>query len=243
MITFLKSIMFASLLGLVTVYYSLFALLEKLRKLFFPHKNYDKKIHELATKWAHTLFKLTPGWSMQLIGIELLPPEGTRCVIVANHESATDILALYYLKRQFRWLSKEENFKVPLIGWGMTAAGYIPIKRGNKESSRRALELCKEKIKRNIPVLFFPEGTRSTLGHPKTFKPGAFKIAQEMNVPILPIVLKGAGKLLNKGSMAPNKATITVKILEMIQPEENETLSDFTLRVEKLMCQEHQKLD
>ena len=147
---------------------------------------------------------MTPGWSMQLIGNELLPPEGTPCVIVANHESATDILALYYLRRQFRWLSKEENFKFPLIGWGMRSAGYIPLKRGNK-SSRRALKLCKENLRRQIPVLFFPEGTRSTLGYPKTFKPGAFKISQEMNLPVLPIVLKGAGKLLNKAAWPPTK--------------------------------------
>lgn len=242
MIKLIKASLFLGLLGLVTVYYCLLALFTKTRRFFSTSKNFDKKIHSLATRWAHSLFELTPGWSMKLLNKELLPPEGTPCIIVANHESATDILALYYLKRQFRWLSKEENFKVPLIGWGMKAAGYIPIKRGNKESSKRALEICKENLRRNIPVLFFPEGTRSTLGYPKTFKPGAFKLSQEMDLPVLPIILKGAGKLLLKGSLAPNKATITMKILPMIHSEENESLADYTLRVENLMKEVHKGL-
>ena len=171
-----------------------------------------------------------------------MPPEGTPFIIVSNHESATDILALYYLKRQFKWLSKEENFRVPFIGMAMKLACYIPIKRGNKESSRMALEECKDNLRRKIPILFFPEGTRSTLGYPKSFKPGAFKISQEMNLPVLPIILKGAGKLLSKGSLAPNKATVTVKILELIPPQKNESLMDYTLRVENVIKKEHKNL-
>ena len=63
-----------------------------------------------------------------------------------------------------------------------------------------------------------------------------------MNLPVLPIVLKGAGKLLNKGSLAPNKASITMKVLPMIYPENNEDLATYTLRVEELMREEHRKL-
>ncbi len=243
MLWFIKSVLFLSLFGIVTVYYCFFAFLEKLKKLINPKKKLDNKIHSLAGKWAHALFKLTPGWSIKLINKEKLPKEGTPFVIIANHESATDILALYYLKRQFRWFSKEENFKLPLIGSAMKSADYIPIKRGDKQSSRKALELCKEKLRHNTPILFFPEGTRSTLGYPKTFKPGAFKISQEMNLPVLPIVLKGAGKLLTKGSLAPNKATITMKILDLIYPQKEESLADYTLRVEQLMRKEHQDLN
>ena len=198
--------------------------------------------HECSVLWAKSLFTLTPGWSLNLLSEENFPGKGSSFVIVANHESATDILSLYYLNKKFCWLAKKEAFKVPLIGQAMRWGGFISVERGVKESHSRALSLCKEKIKSGTPVIFFPEGTRSTLGYPKDFKVGAFKIAKEMGIPVLPLVLKGAGNLLRKGSLAPNKASMTVKVLKPVKSIESESIEEFAKRVETLVILEHKKI-
>lgn len=242
MVTLIKSFAFFCLFCSLILYHFICLLFEMVFNFFGKRKNKENLTHLRAAKWAKSLFTLTPGWSVKILNKNYLPKDKTSLVIVANHESATDILAIYYLKMQFRWLAKKEAFKVPFIGIAMKWAGYIPVKRGNKESHKKALEACKETIARKVPVLFFPEGTRSTLGHPKEFKVGAFKIAKDMNVPVFPIVLKGAGKLLKKGSFAPNKAAITVKLLEPVTSPQEESIGDFAKRVENLIKKEHAKI-
>ena len=242
MTVFLKTILFFCFLYFITAYHFIALFFQRTFKFLRRTNNLEDLTHLKAIDWARSLFSFTPGWSLKISGQENFPKENSSFVIVANHESATDILALYYLKKQFRWLAKKEAFKVPLIGIAMKWAGYISVTRGNKESHSKALEECKEKIRKGTPVLFFPEGTRSTLGHPKKFKAGAFKIAKDLDVPVLPIVLKGAGNLLKKGSLAPNKASITVKILKPEHSQENESVSEFTKRIEDLIKEEHAQI-
>lgn len=242
MLAFLKSCLFFTLICFVTLYHFILLFIERCISLLKLEKDKDKRSHLRAAKWARSLFFLTPGWSIRIINRDFIPQQDVSLVIVANHESAADVLSLNYLHMQFRWLAKKELFRTPLIGKAMKWAGYISIERGVKESHIRALEECKKTIERKIPVLFFPEGTRSTLGHPKAFKIGAFKLAKEMNVPILPIVLKGAGKLLEKGSLAPSRATIVIKLLDLTECQADESVQDFTTRVEELIRDEHKKI-
>ena len=121
----------------------------------------------------------------------------------------------------------------------MKSAGYIPIERGSKESHQKALQACKEKLKKNMSILFFPEGTRSTSGSPKSFKVGAFKLSKECKLPILPIVLKGSGQLLKKGSLAPNKEIVQLSVLPLVSHKHDESISDYTERVRELIVNQH----
>ena len=144
------------------------------------------------------MFKSIPIWSLKIDGHKNIPQAGQSYIIVANHESATDILAIYQLGIQFRWLLKDSIFRLPLLNKALKWADYVPIQRGDKDSHQKALKHCQEHLKNRTPVLFFPEGTRSTTGSPKAFKTGAFHLAKQSNVPVLPIVLCGAGNLLQK---------------------------------------------
>jgi 1-acyl-sn-glycerol-3-phosphate acyltransferase len=198
--------------------------------------------HKVATKWAQTILNYTPGWEINISGQENLLSDGTPCVIVANHESSTDILAMYYLGVQFRWLAKKEIFSIPLVGKSMKWAGYVPLDRSSKESALDALKISADWLKSGTPMFFFPEGTRSTTGKVKKFKPGAFKLAIDCNVPIVPVVIKGAGNLLKKGSMQPNSATVLVKILPKITARTDETVEQFSLRTQEIISTEHSQL-
>lgn len=177
-----------------------------------------RKVHRLASIWGRVIFALTPHWHIRVEGREHLPADGTPAVLVSNHESITDIFAMYYLGVQFRWLAKEEVFRLPVIGQTMAWCDYVPILRGNKDSHAIALAEAHERLKKGVSMFFFPEGTRSADGVVKEFKTGAFKLARDAKVPVVPLLIHGARDLLPKGTAVPGRATVTVKVLPALPP-------------------------
>jgi 1-acyl-sn-glycerol-3-phosphate acyltransferase len=90
-------------------------------------------MHRFTSLWASLYTWLNPAWPVRVIGRERLFESGP-AVIVANHLSLVDILVLFRLQSHFKWVSKIENFRVPLIGWNMRLCDYIPLRRGDKQS-------------------------------------------------------------------------------------------------------------
>ena len=164
-------------------------------------------VHVVARNWARGILATSPVWRLDVEGVEHVK-SGTPYVIVANHQSMIDILvALAGLPAHFKFIAKQELFSVPFIGWHMTLAGYIPLDRANRESGRRAVGSARQWLAKRVSVLFFPEGTRSPDGEIRDFKLGAFKIAAEEGMEILPIVIDGTGDALPKKSWRVAKTT------------------------------------
>jgi 1-acyl-sn-glycerol-3-phosphate acyltransferase len=180
---------------------------------------FDKRrnvLHEIATLWAKSIIKANPWWTFRVTGIENLPEKGTPVVYVSNHQSQADIITVFLLNRQFRWLAKDTLFKIPFLGWAMTAAGYVPVKRGDRRSHAECFKKSREHLDRGTSMLFFPEGTRSRDSTLQPFKSGAFRLACDARVGIVPLTLQGASNLLPKGSIIPAIATVTMTIHPMI---------------------------
>ncbi len=134
-------------------------------------------------------------------------------VIVANHLSAYDILALYgWLGIDFKWVMKKEIRKYPGIGFGSQAVGHIFIDRSSSAEAIKSINAAKEKIKNGTSVIFFPEGTRSKTSKLLPFKKGAFKFAFDLNLPILPVTINGTDKVLPTGTLNlfPGKIDIII---------------------------------
>ncbi|RZA24600.1 MAG: 1-acyl-sn-glycerol-3-phosphate acyltransferase, partial [Proteobacteria bacterium] len=189
-----------------------------------------------AVLWGRTLFALGPAWSHEVRGRENLPADNAPYVMVANHTSSADIWALFLVGGQFRWLSKDAMFKIPLVGQAMRWAGYVSVTRGNKQSQYQAVETSREWIRRGISMTFFPEGTRSEDGRVKEFKSGAFKLAQEENVMIVPVVLRGTRDMLVKNSGFPKKAHLDIEILPAVRSLPNEDVKDFAERIRLMIA-------
>jgi 1-acyl-sn-glycerol-3-phosphate acyltransferase len=140
-------------------------------------------------------------------------------VIVANHASLVDILVLFDLFRPFKWVSKRENFKIPFIGWNMRLNGYVPLIRGDRESIVAMLARCSKLLEQGSPVLFFPEGTRSSDGAMRTFKDGAFELAMQHGVPLIPVAVHGTARALPKhGMVLRDHVDAHVDILAPLDP-------------------------
>lgn len=158
---------------------------------------------------------LTPQWKFSTSGT--LPDDMRRpYVAVANHESFVDILLISHLPTEFKWLSKVEIMKIPVLGWMMRLARDIPLERGDTTSGRTALDQARERLSRNVSVMIFPEGTRSMTGEMRKFRAGAFKLAIEGQHPILPFAIHGTRDCLRKDDWRIGRARAEVRVLEPI---------------------------
>jgi len=138
-------------------------------------------------------------------------------VAVSNHESYADIFLISHLPWEMKWLSKETIFRIPLMGWMMRMAGDIPLRRGNRDSTLAALAACRDRLAKRVSVMIFPEGTRSKGGELLPFKDGAFRLAIEAGVPILPIAVAGTRHAMAKGSFRFQRARAGVRVLPPIE--------------------------
>lgn len=162
--------------------------------------------------------KLNPLWKFRLSGNY---PENPRnpYVMVSNHESFVDILLISHLPWEMKWLSKTENFKIPIAGWNMRLAKDIELVRGDKESGSEAMIECGKRLDQKVSVMIFPEGTRSFQGDLLPFKVGAFKLAIEKQLPILPIAVHGTAPALRKHDWRQGRSNAKLRVLDPVSTE------------------------
>ncbi|GEM_PF-629747 len=156
--------------------------------------------HRIGTFfWGWMVWALNPFWRLEIEGIERLR-EGGPYLICSNHQSMLDVLVLMALRGDFKWVSGVRFFKVPMLAAYMRITGYIAADLKNPFSAAGILEACGEWLRKNVSVGMFPEGTRSPDGRLGPFKAGAFRVAVEESVPVLPVAIDGTHPLLPKGN-------------------------------------------
>lgn len=156
----------------------------------------------------------TPFWRVTVEG--RLPAPPATFVVVPNHRSMVDALAIARLPREMKWVAKEEAFRIPWLGWAFHVAGHVPVARGEKASGAVALARLRRYLEAGIPVGLFAEGTRSRDGTLRPFRPGPFKLAIDTGVPIVPVAITGTGDAMppDQGWIRPSH--IRVRILPPI---------------------------
>jgi 1-acyl-sn-glycerol-3-phosphate acyltransferase len=164
----------------------------------------------LAVIWSRSF----PFWRIRIDG--RWPPGRGAYVVVANHQSFLDIFVLCNIPHEMKWVAKKELFKIPMFGWGLRLAGDICLDRGDTASALKVMDQARRYLKNGMSVMIFPEGTRSEDGTLLSFKPGAFKLAVETGVPVLPIAVSGSANGMPKGGPWVRPTKVSVKILEPI---------------------------
>jgi len=159
-----------------------------------------------------------PGWKMTLEDAPDIKP-GQPFIAVANHESILDIFLVSRAPWEMKWMAKASIFKVPWLGLLFRMSGDIPVNRSDRDSGSQALLRARAYVESGMPVMLFPEGTRSRDGRLLPFKAGAFKLALEAGVPILPIAVHGAagGMPVNSAWIRPTRAV--ARFLPMVSVE------------------------
>lgn len=168
---------------------------------------------------GRTIGRVVPHWHFHVEGELPADIRERPYVVVANHESALDPVLLSYLDCDMRWIAKEELFRVPLVGWAMRLSGDIPLVRGRGDSVRAMMAECERALAGGIPVMIFPEGTRSKTDELLPFKLGAFALALRAKVPILPVAIAGTRDMRPIGKMEIHRAHCCAKVLPPISIE------------------------
>jgi len=139
--------------------------------------------------------------------------KNTSYIIIANHKSYWDIFAIYgWLGLDIKWVMKKELRKIPGVGFGSAKVGHIFIDRSNRKNAIDSINEAKNKLINGTSVVFFPEGTRSKTGEMGIFKKGAFKLAIDLGLPILPITIIGTQNILPPGTinLLPGKIKMNI---------------------------------
>lgn len=178
--------------------------------------------------WAPALLQ---GWGrlmMANIGVRVhVEPEVLQAlsvrrarVVTFNHASTMDMFLMTYIwppggvavvKRELLW--------IPVMGWMMMLLDFIPLNRGNKEKAAKMMAKSARRMReRELSVMIAPEGTRSPDGELQRFKLGAFNMAAQAQVPILPIVLHGVGQLWPKWWQYSEPGVVTIRMLPELAP-------------------------
>lgn len=141
-------------------------------------------------------------------------------VFVANHQGAYDIFAIYgYLGHQFRWMMKKGLEKIPLVGYSCRVSGHIYVDNSSPAAVRATMAEAEKRLSGGMSVVVFPEGSRTPDGKMHAFRRGAFALAMEFGLPVVPVTIDGAYSVMPRQAMLPRYGTITLTIHQPIYPD------------------------
>ncbi|HKG20899.1 MAG TPA: lysophospholipid acyltransferase family protein [Blastocatellia bacterium] len=152
-------------------------------------------------------------------GIERLDPKQSY-VLTPNHQSFLEVpLLVTYLKRNPGFLAKKEVFKYPVFGYGIGLMGVVPVDRSNTQSAIESARTATRMLRRGKSYVVYPEGTRSRDGRLLPFKKGAFVMAVDAGVPVVPLSISGSTRIMPKGEIKIYPATVYITAHEPISTE------------------------
>lgn len=153
-------------------------------------------------------------------GRENIDPK-TSYVFVANHQGAFDIWAIYgYLNHDFKWLMKKELEKIFLVGKACKRAGHIMVDDSSVSGIRQTIAESEDTLKGGMSLVIFPEGSRTFDGKMTPFKRGAFMLASEYKLPVVPITIDGSFKAMPRTTYNVTPCTVKLTIHKPIYPGE-----------------------
>ena len=152
------------------------------------------------------------GIDIRAEGIERIE-RSRRYIFIANHHSYFDIpCILAAIPQPIRFMAKKSLFSIPLFGWALSRAGFIPIDRKNRRTAVKSFDLAVERIRKGNTVVVFPEEGRSRELAMRPFQRGAFLLAIRSELPILPLAIDGTYEVLRVGAKRITPGVVTIRV-------------------------------
>ncbi len=223
---------------LFTLFFVIISVVFLFTFLFDPYRKIPNKILAMM---AWCMMKASPGWKINIEGAERYNFEAPT-VFISNHQSFLDMAVAYHLPWQMKWVSKRSLAFIPVMGWLVWLTGHLTINRKSKSALKRLGSLV-QPLKDKVPVMIFPEGTRSLDGEIKRFKNGAFLLAKEYGFYLQPMVIEGGHQAMKSGSKVvdPN-VNFTISILDPIKTSDFEDLNILKEHTRQLISEELQRI-
>lgn len=173
--------------------------------------------YQLPRLWAK-LFCLLTLVKVEVHGRENIS-RGQSYVFVANHQGAYDIFAIYgYLGHNFRWMMKKGLESIPLVGFSCRVSGHIYVDTRTPRAIRETMATAEKRLAGGMSVVVFPEGSRTPDGRLKRFKRGAYILAEEFNLPVVPLTIDGAYAVMPRSAILPRWGKIVLTIHKPVIP-------------------------
>lgn len=177
-------------------------------------------------RWAGNVFPRL--WAklfciLTLVGVSVKGRENiykdTSYVFVCNHQGAYDIFAVYgYLNHQFRWMMKRALEKIPLVGYSCKVSGHIMVDNSSPSATKQTMERAERQLSGGMSLVVFPEGARTWDGKMRRFKRGAYMLAVEFGLPVVPITIDGSFDIMPRFKKIPHWGHIELTIHRPIEP-------------------------
>jgi len=195
----------------------------------------EELFHRVSKIWFRRFIIPASLLQVEVRGLKNIPHEPV--IFVSNHQSSVDIaMLLAYLPGSFRFIVKQEYFKVPFLGWYTKFAGHLPIDRLEGIEAQKTLDKARQSLKEGKSLMIFPEGTRSPDGRLKPFKRGSLKLAFETRRPVVPIAISGSFEVLPRESFLinPGKIRLTIGKPMSFVAKEKVSKKDYVEALEKV---------
>ncbi|MEO1022389.1 MAG: lysophospholipid acyltransferase family protein [Bacteroidota bacterium] len=207
----------------------------------FPFDRYRKIPNWVLSYLGVGLLKSSPNWNISIEGQEKYDSDQPT-IFVANHQSFLDMALIYHLPWQMKWVSKRSMLYFPVMGWLVWLTGHLTINRGSKTALKRLENLVKP-LKDHVPVMIFPEGTRSLDGDIRAFKNGPFLLSLEHGFAIQPIVIDGGYDAFPSGAKSfKMNVNFRISVLDSIDVTTFSGLEPLKKHVRSLMIDELSRL-
>ena len=168
-------------------------------------------IDPIIRLWARLIVR-GAGIDLRGEGIETID-RGKRYILIANHHSYFDIPCIFAaIPQPIRFMAKKSLFSIPIFGWAIGRAGFIPIDRKNRRTAVKSFDLAVQRIRRGNTIVIFPEEGRSREVAMRPFQRGAFLLAIRSELPILPLAIDGTYEVLRVGAKRITPGVVTIRV-------------------------------
>jgi len=172
-------------------------------------------IEKIIQLWAWTIVAAA-GIDLRIENAEGIRPD-QRYILVSNHSSYFDIPCVFLAIRQpIRFMAKISLFKIPIFGWAIGRAGFIPIDRKNRRTAVKSFDLAAKRIRKGNTIVVFPEEGRTRTGEMRPFQRGGFLLALKSELPILPIAIDGTYDVMPAGAWRVKPGRVTIRVGHVI---------------------------
>lgn len=194
-------------------------------RTYFWRRNLHRACDRAARGWARAIIRAA-GVRIRFEGLENLRTDAPQ-IVVANHQSWFDVFALAAeLPVRYRFVAKKELGEIPVFGKAWMSCGHVSVDRGNREAAIEALDQAWREVHEDrLTMILFPEGTRSPDGRLKDFKKGAFVLAVQGQVPLVPMAVTGSRAIMGKGDLRIRSGEILIRVGDPI-PTKGSTIRD-----------------
>ncbi len=193
----------------------------------------NSQLSYFPARWWGRIFCWILFVRVRIKGLENLNMKQS-CIVAINHQSIFDIFVVYgWLPSIFKWIMKAELRKIPLVGKACAAAGHVFIDRSHPIAAKHSLERAEKQLVNGVSVVIFPEGTRTKTGKMGKFKKGAFRIAADLELPIVPVTLNGSFERITRKTFLVSPGIIEMIIHKPVDvkpflPDKLQELADVT---------------